>query len=750
MWNRSTVRRSVVALSFVFAIGAATSSAQQPFLHADGTTHWYDVVTLGPGADWTEALHQAHALGGYLATITSTEEAEFVFALIDDPALWTQSSASAPLIGPWIGAVQSASGPEPAGGWRWASAEPFAFTVWAPGQPDNGGGIEDRVHYIGTNTTRRGAWADAASTSTAPVAFVIEYSGTTVPQTAGLTTPTHPLTQPGYTLFHPRSGTDHFLIDERGRVVNRWTRPTSPAPLASPYLMPNGDLLTTNVIEDARYPRAQTVERYDWSGKLIWEYQSSRSNEIMHHDIEPMPNGNVLINVYEIIEAEDAVAAGRHPGHITQGQVWSEKIIEVQPTYPQGGTIVWEWRVWDHLVQDFDPTKANYGSVAQHPERVDVNYDTTGGIADWLHFNSIKYNAALDQIVMSSRTNNELWIIDHSTTTAEARGSTGGRWGKGGDLLYRWGNPEAYRAGTPADRTLFFQHKPHWIPAGYPGAGNILVFNNGPRGPHASQQYSTVDEIVPPTDAQGNYVMSGGRWGPAAPVWSYRAPTPTDFYSRIISGAQRLPNGNTLICSGFPSGILFEVTPSGETVWRYGSPCDGSAGAPAMQGGEAAFAWFFRATRYPPTYAGFANRDLTPGGPVERYDAAMLIEGARMPHRAGVGTSVGLTAIASGHRGRPIQFAAALGQDPFQIDYRFVNLTRDAILAATIMGSLPTIFRDFAGTIDAQGESHATIALPSAPALVGLVAHAAFAVLDPAQPSGIALLSNSVTLTIDP
>ncbi len=750
MWNRSLVCRCAAATMFALAIGGAPSSAQQAFKHIDGTTHWYDVVPLGPGANWTEALHRAHALGGYLATITSNEEAEFVFRLIDDPAFWTQASPSAPLIGPWIGAVQSVAGPEPAGGWRWASAEAFAYTAWAPGQPDNGRGVEDRIHYLGTNTTRRGDWADAAPTSTEPVAFVIEYSGPTAPQTTGLMTATHPLSQPGYTLFHPRSGTDHYLIDERGRVVNRWTRGPSPAPLASPYLMPNGDLLTTNVIEDERYPRAMTLERYDWNGKLVWEYQSTRSNEILHHDIEVLPNGNVLIVVYEILNYEAAVAAGRDPSHITQGEIWPEKIIEVQPTYPQGGTIVWEWRVWDHLIQDFDPTKANYGSVAQHPERIDINYDTTGGIADWLHFNSVKYNAALDQIVMSSRTNNELWIIDHSTTTAEARGSTGGRWGKGGDLLYRWGNPEAYRAGTAADRTLFFQHKPHWIPAGYPGAGNILVFNNGPRGTLASQQYSTVDEIVPPTDAQGNYVMTGGKWGPAAPVWSYSAPTPTDFYSRIISGAQRLPNGNTLICSGHPSGVLFEVTPAGETVWRYGSPCDGSAGAPATQGDEPTFAWFFRATRYPPTYAAFANRNLTPQGPVERYDAALLIEGARTPHRAAVGTSVGLTAIASGHEGRLVRFAAALGNDALQIDHRFVNLSRDPLLIATVAGALPTVFRDFVGVIDNQGEANATIALPSSSALVGVEAHAAFAVFDPTLPSGIGLLSNSVVLTIDP
>ena len=65
----------------------------------------------------------------------------------------------------------------------------------------------------------------------------------------------------------------------------------------------------------------------------------------------------------------------------------------------------------------------------------------------------------------------EFWIIDHGTTTAQAAGHTGGRRGRGGDLLYRWGNPRAYRAGTKADRKLFAQHNAHWIPKGLPGAG---------------------------------------------------------------------------------------------------------------------------------------------------------------------------------------------------------------------------------------------------------------------------------------
>ncbi len=74
--------------------------------------------------------------------------------------------------------------------------------------------------------------------------------------------------------------------------------------------------------------------------------------------------------------------------------------------------------------------------------------------------------------MLSPRHYSELWVIDHSTTAEEAAGEKG-------DLLYRWGNPRAYRAGTVSDQQLFWAHNTHWIAPGLPGEGNVLVFNNG-------------------------------------------------------------------------------------------------------------------------------------------------------------------------------------------------------------------------------------------------------------------------------
>ena len=268
--------------------------------------------------------------------------------------------------------------------------------------------------------------------------------------------------------------------------------------------------------------------------------------------------------------------------------------------------------------------------VAEHPELIDLNFrlsevagrETPWG---WTHSNGIDYNPELDQIMLSPRHFSEVWIIDHSTTRAEAAGSSGGNSGQGGDLLYRWGNPRAYRAGTLDDQQLFWPHNPQWIPPGQPGAGNILIFNNGLEFPDFRRDYSSVDEIVPPVDGANYRLNPGVAYAPEEPVWTYTAATPSDFFASALSGAQRLPNGNTLICDGV-NGTLFEVTPAGKTVWKYVNPTTSSGplrqGEPVpteqlRSGREVPANQVYRAYRYAPDYPGLQGMDLTPGEPIE-------------------------------------------------------------------------------------------------------------------------------------
>jgi len=218
--------------------------------------------------------------------------------------------------------------------------------------------------------------------------------------------------------------------------------------------------------------------------------------------------------------------------------------------------------------------------------------------------NSIDYNPALDQILLCGRTFDEIWVIDHSTTSEQAAGHSGGKSGKGGDLLYRWGNPFAWFAGTPGDQKLFGQHDPHWVPAGRPGAGNILIFNNG--SDRDLRPFSTIDEITPPVQPDGSYQRGAGQpFGPDKLTWTYQ--DGDRLYSPRVSGSQRLPNGNTLICSG-ETGHVFEVTAKGEIVWDYYNVL-GATDEPGP-GGSLGGVAMFRAHRYPPDAAAFKGRTL--------------------------------------------------------------------------------------------------------------------------------------------
>jgi hypothetical protein len=313
------------------------------------------------------------------------------------------------------------------------------------------------------------------------------------------------------------------------------------------------------------------VQKVAWNGTVLWQWTYSTSTYRSHHDIEPMPNGNVLLIAWEVKTPAQCTAAGLNHS----ATLWPDHIIEVQPVGSTGGNIVWRWHAWDHLIQDYDSTKANYGVVRDHPELLDINYRSTSG--DWMHLNGISYNPELDQIVLSSHFLNEIYVIDHSTTIQEAAGHTGGRWGRGGDFLYRWGNPAAYRA--PGQQVFNVVHAATWIPDSLPGGGHLMAFNNR-EGTGASM----IVEIVPPVDSAGNYIwVPGTAYGPASPIWSYSA---TGFYSNHLGGVQRLPNGNTLIAQS-TSGRLFEVSSTGAVVWNY------------QPGGQ-----IVRALRYAPTYPG--------------------------------------------------------------------------------------------------------------------------------------------------
>lgn len=470
---------------------------------------------------------------------------------------------------------------------------------------------------------------------------------------------------PGYTLIAPTTSANVYLIDTHGRVVRMWKTGFENTSCTATYLLENGHLLRLGLVKEsqrhfgARVGAGGRVQEFSWEGELVWDFTLCTDKQLAHHDLEPLPNGNVLMVVWDRKTAQQAVAAGRDPEALGNSDLLSDCVVEVKPTGKTTGEIVWEWHIWDHLIQDHDTARANFGDVSAHPELIDMNYRSVSQLApllasrsgvdrlrsvgylgssptaaqaqfagvDW-HVNSVAYHAGFDQILLSARGCGEIWVIDHGTTSAEAKSHAGGRGGKGGDLLYRWGNPRAYRAGTAGDQQLFGQHDAQWLAGGPGGDAHVLVFNNGDGRP--AGDYSSVDEIVLPVDAQGRYAhRAGTAYGPATAVWSYSTLGKTDFFSLLVSGAQRLPNGNTLVCAGMLSTV-FEVTPEQELVWEYTNPDPGALG---YLGPTPIGASLFAARRYAPDYPGLAGKEPAPGKSVEELLAAgTLGEGPRHGH----------------------------------------------------------------------------------------------------------------------
>jgi len=419
----------------------------------------------------------------------------------------------------------------------------------------------------------------------------------------------------GYTLF--TNYTKTYLINNCGEVINEWNSDYIDG--KSVYLLEDGSILRAGVLENTSFTLpgiGGVIQKFDWNGNLNWEYTYSTSSFVQHHDVYPLSNGNVLILAVTKKTGAEAIQAGRDPSLLADNELYNEQILEVQPTGLNTGNIVWEWNVWDHLIQDFDNTKDNYGVVSDNPQLLNINYLGISSAGNWMHCNSIQYDENLDVIVLSSRQLNEIYIIDHSTTSSEAASHLGGSHNKGGDILYRWGNPKAYGLGTSSDQKLFGQHTPHIIPTTYPDGSKILIFNNGDVRPAPLTNVSTIEIIAPAMDENDFYIRSPGQsFGPNLPDWVYQDPIPTDFFSRIMGSAQRLPNGNTLICDS-GSGYFFEIDSNNQKVWEYINPLK-TNGDIISQGDNPAGNITFRAFKYSPNYSAFIGKDLTPGDPIE-------------------------------------------------------------------------------------------------------------------------------------
>jgi hypothetical protein len=362
----------------------------------------------------------------------------------------------------------------------------------------------------------------------------------------------------GVTLYNVMGNRNAYLINNSGQTVHSWASSYTCAYVA--YLMPDSSIWRDDVYSGASMRGASyggLIQRYNWDGDIIQSFVWSSANQQQHHDIHPMPNGHVLLVAWERKTQAQGLAMGRQ--NLT-GEIWPDEIVEYDPA---GDSVAWEWHFWDHLVQYVDSTKPNYGVISQHPELLNINVGQVQG-GDWMHCNTVDYNADRDEVVITSHNLNEFYIVDHSTTTAEAAGHTGGNRGRGGDFLYRWGNPQNYGRGTAANQVFYVVHGTNWIPDGYPGAGNIITLNNGDRSGSTGDS-SSVLELTPPLDSADNYhVASDSAFGPTSATWMYS--NGRSFFAQHLGGAYRLPNGNTFAILG-TNGVVDEITPDKTIVW---------------------------------------------------------------------------------------------------------------------------------------------------------------------------------------
>lgn len=338
----------------------------------------------------------------------------------------------------------------------------------------------------------------------------------------------------GFTIY-PEVGTELVhVINMSGNSVHNW-----PLDAARATLLPDCSLL---VVHGTKWGLKQEpwatlrskLRRYSWTGDILWEY--SRKDEPFHHDIAILPNGN-LVGVQRVLVPETNRPVNLRPA--LQGvKIRSDELFEITPD----GEEVWSWRFHEHL--DLN------SCGAFQCQKLDPAVASGRKAFDWTHINSVKplpENKWFDQGDARFRPGNLLIMARNWSTVLLIDKQSGA-------IVWRFSGD--YKGG------LQYGHEAFMIEPHLPGAGNILLFDNG-----VLRQESAILEIEPPTGQV---------------VWSYDKGKA--FFSAAAGSVQRLPNGNTLISEDL-SGRVFEVTPEKEIVWLY-------------EGSQIRSA---RATRYPQT-----------------------------------------------------------------------------------------------------------------------------------------------------
>jgi hypothetical protein len=439
----------------------------------------------------------------------------------------------------------------------------------------------------------------------------------------------------GYTLFGTR-GTS-YLIDMEGHVVHTWNIGTNPRFTEAGTLL---DAVGGN-------PSNQNTWReLDWNGNIVWQYSETRSNYHGHHDFAKIYNTKLGDSTFIYIANKDLTSAQCFAAGCDASQTYTNPQMDAIVEVNRQGTVIWEWCFFDHVVQDMYPSLPTYGVIANTPGRIDLNIQGNTVKSDWNHCNSLDYNQDLDLIVINS-VHGEFYVIDHGNTFIpnDPDSSIALAASIFGDFKYRFGDPAKYDQGDPPSvndnwekataghKQLGGSHDIQWIKSGLQGAGNFMVFNNAQNlFELSSQSYiieinpflnssgtNTGNFVNPPTagynivNSPNSNLMKEKKNVSKQIVWRFSSKNNTSFFSTIGSSAQRLPNGNTMICS-MNDGHFFEVKPSDTSiVWEYINPMTRDGIKKIKVDNYPTYNGVFRAYRYTSSHPALIGQDLTPG-----------------------------------------------------------------------------------------------------------------------------------------
>jgi hypothetical protein len=364
----------------------------------------------------------------------------------------------------------------------------------------------------------------------------------------------------GYTVLSPLSTQAAVVIDMNGNVVKQWEGFVNSA--GGPVrVFPNGVVMGANGTNPPRQESLELIQR-DFEGKVLWRFDHNeqiqgRGGSVwsarQHHDWqrEDFPAGYYSPGVRPAVEGSRTLIlthTNRSRPNVADAPLEDDRLIEVSP----GGDIVWEWVASDHI------DEFGFSAAARSAIKAAPGVNAARGSFDWLHINSATYlgpnrwydegdqRFAPNNVIISSRQASLLAIV-----------------ARDGKIVWRLGPDFSESSQLRAIRQIIGQHHAHIIPKGLPGAGNVLVFDNG-----GASGYGFANPTAP--NGANSYARPSSRVLEINPVtlelvWSYAGPR---FFGSNISGAQRLANGNTLVTEG-PSGRIFEVTKESQIVWEY-------------------------------------------------------------------------------------------------------------------------------------------------------------------------------------